>query len=65
MGVLLDWLQGAELEQVENPLLVRSGGGHSSEGREFADSGLDDLLGQCRQGLEDATEVQGIRMYKS
>src|ERR1039457_5709605 len=57
MGVLLNWLRGAELEQFEGPLLVRRGRGQSPEGRELWDRWLDDLLGLGAEGLEDASEV--------
>ena len=55
--MLWNWLQGAELEQVKGPLLVRVGWGYSAESRKFGNSWLDDLLGLRGQGLEETPEV--------
>jgi hypothetical protein len=61
---LLNWLRSAELEQVEGPLLIGSGRGHSPEGRELRNRRLDDLLGLGAEGLEDAAEVLDLGRYR-
>ena len=55
--MLLDWLQGAELEQIEGSLLIRGGRRDPTEGRQFGHRRLHDLLGLGGQGLEDTPEI--------
>ena len=52
-----DWLRCPELEQLKDPFLVGGCRGEPAEGRQFGNAGLDDLLGQGGQVLQNAPEI--------